>query len=144
MHDHVLDEAFDVSLPRRRVLPHSIKVLLVEDSIVLTERLRESLAEYPQFEIIGAVDTEEDTLRIVERRRIDLLLLDLHLKQGTGLGVMRALAGRSRSPHIIVLTNHDLPEYITAALNWGAVAFLDKAKHFSRLPELLTEKMRAF
>jgi DNA-binding NarL/FixJ family response regulator len=63
--------------------------------------------------------------------------------QGSGFGVMRALIRTSSAPRIIVLTNHDLPEYLTAALNLGAAAFLDKARHFHSLPEILSEKLRA-
>jgi DNA-binding NarL/FixJ family response regulator len=128
---------------RCRQASQSIKILLVEDSRVLAERLTDALAEYRQFDIIGSVDTEVQALRIIGRRRVDLLLLDLHLKQGSGFGVMRALVGTSNAPQIIVLTNHDLPEYLTAALNLGAAAFLDKARHFHSLPEILAAKLRA-
>jgi DNA-binding NarL/FixJ family response regulator len=118
----------------------SVKILLVDDSTVLARRLIDALVEYPQFDIIGSVDTEAEALRMIGRRRVDLLLLDLHLKAGSGFGVMRALIKDSRAPQIIVLTNHDLPEYRTAALNLGAFAFLDKARHFYTLPEILTKK----
>jgi len=74
-----------------------------------------------------------------QRDSIDVIILDLHLKQGTGFGVMRALATARLKPRIIVLTNYDLPEYKNAAIALGASHFLDKARDYGRLPEVLHE-----
>ena len=52
------------------------------------------------------------------------------MKQGTGFGVMRALAATQLKPSIIVLTNYDLPEYKNAAIALGASHFLDKARDY--------------
>jgi DNA-binding NarL/FixJ family response regulator len=68
-----------------------------------------------------------------------VLILDLHLRQGTGFGVMRALSTSALKPRIIVLTNYDLPEYKSAAIALGATHFLDKARDYGRLPEVLRE-----
>jgi ActR/RegA family two-component response regulator len=100
-------------------MAQSLRVLLVEDSKVLTERLTEAIRQIPQVELIGTAD--------------------LHLKQGTGFGVMRALATAQLKPRIIVLTNYDLPEYKNAAIALGATHFLDKARDYGRLPEVLHE-----
>ena len=75
----------------------------------------------------------------VPTRNPDVIILDLHLKQGTGFGVMRALASSTLKPRIIVLTNYDLPEYKNAAIALGATHFLDKARDYGRLPEVLHE-----
>ncbi len=69
-----------------------LRVLLVEDSKVLTERLTEAIRQIPDVELIGTADTEAAALAAVKRDAIDVIILDLHLKQGTGFGVMRALA----------------------------------------------------
>jgi len=122
------------------VMAPGLRVLLVEDSKVLTERLTEAIRQIPEVELIGTADTEAGALAAVSRDSIDVIILDLHLKQGTGFGVMRALAAtQSRRPRIIVLTNYDLPEYKNAAIALGATHFLDKARDYGRLPEVLHE-----
>lgn len=121
------------------VMAQGLRVLLVEDSQVLTERLTEAIRQIPDVELIGTVDTEAGALAAVERDAIDVIILDLHLKQGTGFGVMRALAATHLKPRIIVLTNYDLPEYKNAAIALGATHFLDKARDYGRLPEVLNE-----
>ena len=125
---------------RTALMPQSLRVLLVEDSKVLTERLTDAaLYQIETVNLIGTADTEEAAIAIVRRESIDVIILDLHLKRGTGFGVMRALATRDLKPRIIVLTNYDWPEYKNAALALGATHFLDKAREYDRLPELLHE-----
>ena len=120
-----------------------LRVLLVEDSKVLTERLTEAIRQIPQVELIGTADTEATAVASAQRESVDVIILDLHLKQGTGFGVMRALAGAQLKPRIIVLTNYDLPEYKNAAIALGASHFLDKARDYGRLPEVLREMCEA-
>jgi two-component system OmpR family response regulator len=115
----------------------SVKVLLVEDSAVIAEILSEALSEIPEVDLVGVVDSETEAFRVITRDRVDLIFLDLQLKQGTGFGILRSLAHMHPAPRSVVLTNHDLPEYHTAAMALGATYFLDKARDFHRLPEIV-------
>ena len=115
----------------------SVKVLLVEDSAVLAEILSEALCELPEVDLVGVVDSETEAFRLIAQERVDLIFLDLQLKQGTGFGILRSLADMHPAPRTVVLTNHDLPEYHTAAMALGATYFLDKARDFHRLPEIV-------
>jgi DNA-binding NarL/FixJ family response regulator len=116
-----------------------LRVLLVEDSKVLTERLTEAIRQISDVELVGTADSEAGAVAAVNREPVDVLILDLHLRQGTGFGVMRALSTSALKPRIIVLTNYDLPEYKSAAIALGATHFLDKARDYGRLPEVLRE-----
>lgn len=120
-------------------MTHALKVLLVEDSKVLTERLSEVISQTADVDLIGAVDNEADAVSRVRRETVDVMILDLHLKQGTGFGVLRALAKSATRPKVIILTNYDLPEYKSAAMALGARYFLDKARDYERIPEVLNE-----
>lgn len=115
----------------------SLKVLLVEDSPVLTDRLTEAICQIDGIELIGITDTEAMAVDVTSQKDVDVILLDLHLKQGTGFGVMRALAAAHPKPAIIVLTNYDLPEYENAAVALGASFFLDKSRDYWRIGDIL-------
>jgi two-component system OmpR family response regulator len=118
----------------------NLSVLLVEDSRVLAERLRETVLSVPGVHLAGTVDSEADAVAALQRHPIDVLLLDLHLRQGTGFGVLRAIPGSpARKVVVIVLTNYDLAEYRRAAAALGARHFLDKLRDFDRLPTLLQQ-----
>ena len=120
-----------------------LRVLLVEDSKVLTERLTEAIRQIADVELLDAVDSEVAALAAVKRDAVDVVILDLHLRQGTGFGVLRGLAAGGARPRVIVLTNYDLPEYKSAAMALGATHFLDKARDYGRLPEILKEMSEA-
>jgi DNA-binding NarL/FixJ family response regulator len=123
---------------RRGYAPEPLSVLLVEDSPVLAERLREALGAMPAVGEVRTVDRE--TAAIDALAGADVVVLDLHLKQGTGFGVLRALRDRPEPPPVvIVFTNHDVPGYRTRAASLGAGHFLDKARDFDRLGDLLRE-----
>ncbi len=68
---------------------------------------------------------------------VDVIILDLQLKEGTGFGVMQRL-GDTR-PTIIVFTNYMLPEYQRLARDYGVEYFLNKSVDYERLPQLLEE-----
>jgi DNA-binding NarL/FixJ family response regulator len=106
---------------------------------VLTERLTEAIRQIPEVELVGIADTEVAAIAAATCETVDVIILDLHLKQGTGFGVMRALVGRPCKPRIVVLTNYDLPEYKNAAIALGATHFLDKARDYGRLGDVLQE-----
>ena len=69
-----------------------MKVLLAEDSTLLAARLTELIRRLPDVELVGTVDCEADTLSHVASDTPDVLILDLHLRSGSGFGVLRALA----------------------------------------------------
>jgi two-component system, OmpR family, response regulator len=116
-----------------------VRVLLVEDSKVLTERLSEAIRQNPEVELVGCVDTENAARELLKSERIDVMILDLHLRQGNGFGVLRALSKSPERPFVVVLTNYDLPQYKDAALALGAAHFMDKIRDYDKLPEVLHE-----
>ena len=120
-------------------MAQAVRILLVEDSRILAERLSEAIEQIADVHFIGTAETEAAALALVTREPVDMIIVDLHLRQGSGFGVMRALAAMQFKPQIIVLTNYDLPEYKNAAFALGATHFLDKARDYSRLPEVLNE-----
>jgi two-component system OmpR family response regulator len=129
-----------VQNPQAEMSSRNLSVLLVEDSRVLAERLRETLLSVPGVQLAGTVDSEADAVAVLQRQPVDVVLLDLHLRQGTGFGVLRAIPNdQVRKTVVIVLTNYDLAEYRRAAAALGARHFLDKLRDFERLPILLQE-----
>jgi DNA-binding NarL/FixJ family response regulator len=115
----------------------TLRVLLVEDSRVLAERLRESLDTLENVEVVGSVADESAAVQAARDKRPDVIILDLQLKEGTGFGVMQRLG--DRRPIIIVFTNYMLPEYQRIATSLGVQHFLNKAVDYEKLPQLLQE-----
>jgi two-component system, OmpR family, response regulator len=115
----------------------NLKVLLVEDSPVLKERMSALISSLEHVRLVGVADTEASAIEAATRECVDVIILDLHLKQGSGFGVMKALAESGLKPQFVILTNYDLPEYQKIAVTLGAAHFLDKARDFGEVPALL-------
>ena len=109
-----------------------LRVMLVEDSKLLAERVREALDQLPDVEVVGTTDTEGGAVAMARASKADAMILDLQLRVGTGFGVLRTL-GKQR-PAVVVLTNFSLPAYAERARELGVEQFLDKGKDFERLP----------
>jgi len=122
---------------RHAMVGNELKVLLVEDSQLLSDRLLELMSDINGVESIGAVTTEEAAIRAIDAQQPQAILLDLHLKEGTGFGVLRHINTMSRRPAVVVITNYALPQYRRQAEVLGARFFLDKTQEFERIPETL-------
>ena len=118
-----------------------LRVILVEDSPIIRARLAEALSEIPNLEIVGQAESESDALALLDAGGWDAVVLDLQLRQGTGLGVLRKLKRDGRPSHstVIVFTNYAFPQYRDRSISFGADYFFDKAREFHRVRDVLAD-----
>ena len=116
-----------------------LRVLLVEDSAVICRLIEDIVRNVPGVTVAGSVDSESGAIEAVQRGDVDVLILDLQLRSGTGFGVLRAMRSMDRQPIAVVLTNFALNTYRVSALALGARHFLDKSRDYDRLPDILAE-----
>ena len=71
----------------------------------------------------------------------DAVVLDLQLRQGNGLGVLKSLRASpaGQSVTVIVLTNFAFPHFRDRSLKLGANYFFDKAREYDRVRDVLEE-----
>lgn len=122
-----------------------LRVLIVEDLPRVQAALRELIDEPGRLEVAGVADTEAQAIADYQLLQPDAVVIDLSLRQGTGLGVVAALRRQSlsRRPLLIVLTNHAFPVLEAACRNAGADHFLDKSRDFRRVRGLLEQAFAA-
>ena len=83
------------------------------------------------------MEDESSAVAAARKHQVDVIILDLQLRKGTGFGVLRRL-GQSR-PKTIVFTNYMLPEYQRLASSLGVEHFLNKSLDYERLPQLVQQ-----
>jgi len=115
----------------------ALRVLLVEDSPRIAERMRDLLQTEAGAEVVYVATDEQDAIRAARDCDADVMILDLQLRRGTGFGVLKALG--SGRPTTIIMTNYALPQYRAQAMQFGVEYFLDKSVDFERLPEILAD-----
>src|SRR5512140_3428129 len=126
---------------RNFVRPPTLRVVIIEDSAIIRMRLAEALQEIPNLEIVGQVETEAEAVRLLGASGWDAAILDLQLRQGTGLGVLKMLRleGRPESSKVIVFTNYAFPQFRDRSFSLGADYFFDKSREFHRVREVLSD-----
>lgn len=134
----------DVSEQRRMAAVSGkppLRVFLVEDSVSVRERLMDFLEQPGEVEIVGYAETEAASVARLQQERVDVAIVDLNLKAGSGFGVISALRAQypSAPPTIVVLTNYAFPEYEVACRERGADFFFDKSTQFGSVKALLSE-----
>jgi DNA-binding NarL/FixJ family response regulator len=119
-----------------------LRVYLVEDSALLCQRIVEQLTDPGRIEVTGQAGTEGMAIRSIRESRPDAVIVDIRLREGSGVNVVRSIAQAKRPgdpPTVIVLTNYPVPEYYTECLAMGADYFFDKSTEFERVGEVLDE-----
>jgi two-component system NarL family response regulator len=102
------------------------KVLVVEDSPFMQDIIIQLLEGVPHLRLVGVADTAADALAAFERHQPDVVILDLVLRIGTGLVVLREIRRRSATCRVLVFTTHAEPQYRARCLAEGADHFILK------------------
>ena len=114
-----------------------MRTVIVEDSAAALAALRQALEPLSGFDLLGTAAAEDEAVDLILAQQPDLVLLDLGLASGSGLGVLRRLRAAACPARIVVLTNRVEQAYRTACLAAGATAFFDKsAEHGALLDQL--------
>jgi len=118
-----------------------MRVLIVDDSEVLVQRLTARLAEVAELEIVGHASTVPDAVREIHRAKPDVVILDIRLPGGSGLDVLEGMKKDQWQPIVIVLSNYSDRQYRRKCLQSGARFFFDKSAEFHKVAEVLRSLM---
>jgi DNA-binding NarL/FixJ family response regulator len=105
----------------------------------MQEILTWSLQTAPGLELAAVADTVTDALAEFERHQPDVVILDLALREGTGLDVLRQLKLRAPACQVLIFTTHDSEPYRARCLTEGADHFFSKNKQHRELVQLLQQ-----
>lgn len=119
----------------------ALRVFVVEDLPAVRAMIIEDLDEIDGLEVAGFAESEAEALAWLRAHGCDVLILDLELKQGNGLGVLKALAADETrpAPLRIVYSNHVTANIRRVAAQLGAAHFFDKTLDTPKLHALLRE-----
>lgn len=114
-----------------------LKTYIVEDNATIRENLIGTLEELACIKALGWAETESEAKRWLADNdgRWDLTIVDLFLKQGSGLGVLEACRGRPSSQRVVVLSNYATTDMRKRCTQLGADAVFDKSNEIDALVE---------
>ncbi len=103
-----------------------IKVMIVDDQVLLAEGIRSVLASSEELEVLTVAHDGREALAAMETRRPDVVLLDIRMPNMNGVVATGEIKKRYPDVKILVLTTFDDSDYILSALNNGACGYLLK------------------
>jgi two-component system chemotaxis response regulator CheY len=116
-----------------------MKVLIIDDSDLIRNRLINKLSIYKNIKVIGLAGGIHDILDRINEYDPDAVILDVHLAGNSGIKILKNIKKQKRETRVIMLTTDSNTGYRRVCMKYGADDFLDKAKDFQKIPEILLD-----
>ena len=106
--------------------PNQARILVVDDHPMVREGLVRLISRQSDLACCGEAGSPEETLGAVAREKPDLVILDLRLRSGDGLELIKSLRAQSPELRILILSQFEEPQYIERSLRAGALGYIVK------------------
>jgi len=110
-----------------------MQVLLVEDSPILRESIKEMLSGCENVFVDEFAETQQDAIALLDKKQYDMMIVDIELAEGNGFEVVKHTKEPDylyNAPTAIMLTNHGNTYYKQLAKKCGVQYFFDKSMQF--------------
>ncbi|PKM55064.1 MAG: two-component system response regulator [Firmicutes bacterium HGW-Firmicutes-5] len=114
-----------------------IKVLIVEDDLMIQRILTEFLKKIKGYTLVGVASDYTSAKHFIESTAIDFVLLDIYLPGGLGIDLLKWIRQQERAIDALLITADNRSETLEKAMRYGAVDYLIKPFRFSRFQEAL-------
>lgn len=104
----------------------SIRVMLVDDQMLLRTGFRMVLAAQPDMEVVAEAGDGAEAIENLRSTAVDVVLMDVRMPRLDGVEATRRICGRPDAPKVLILTTFDLDEYAFSGLKAGASGFMLK------------------
>ncbi len=112
-----------------------LKTYIVEDSPVIRENLIAALEELVNVDVVGTAADENTAVQWLSRQSndCDLMIVDVFLAQGSGLGVLKAAREHEKPTKLVVLSNYATTDMRRKCIELGADRVFDKSNEIDAL-----------
>ena len=118
---------------------NKIKILLVDDSGIIRDRLREMLGCIPFPIIICEAQDAIEAMKFLKVTKQDIVILDIKMPGENGIEFLKKLKRINKSISVIILTNYSAQQYKKKCNELGADYFLSKSNDFEQIPGIIQE-----
>ena len=117
----------------------SLRVLVIDDHVLIREGLRLLISRDQTIHVVGEAASKREALAQISHHDPDVIVVDLHLPDGSGLDVIAWARSNSQKIGIVVLTMSNMPEHVRASMQSGASAHVDKSAPISEVLQAIRE-----
>ena len=116
-----------------------IKVLIVDDHPIVREGLAARIARQPDLTVCGEAEDVADALELVKTVQPELAIIDLSLKSGQGLDLIKRIQTCSPRTKTLVSSMYDESLYAERALRAGALGYVNKQEMSEKIIEAIRQ-----
>ncbi|MBW4546296.1 MAG: response regulator transcription factor [Symplocastrum torsivum CPER-KK1] len=106
-----------------------IRLLLVDDQMIIRQGLRSLLEAKPDLEVVGEAENGQQAIAQVEALQPDVVLMDVRMPVMDGVAATRLICQQFSATKVLVLTTFDDDDYVSQAMQLGARGYLLKDTH---------------
>lgn len=104
----------------------SIKLVLIDDHDIVRNGIKSLLEREEGIEVIGEASNGEEAIEIANNLKPDLLIMDIKMPVMNGIEATKAIKSKPNAPKIIILSMHDMEDYVLQSVECGADGYLLK------------------
>jgi len=119
-------------------MPKNKGILIVDDSILIVERLLEMLGHVENIGTIKHAGTYEQANVLFEQFQPHIVLLDINLPDRSGIDLLNKIKTNYQEIVVIMFTNHAGSYYRNMCMKLGASYFIDKSTDFDLIPGIIS------
>jgi CheY-like chemotaxis protein len=114
-----------------------LRVLVVDDSAQIRERILKLLSEVGRAEVVGVAADGVEAIEEIRDLKPDLVILDLHMPRTGGFDILPTIKAFRPPPLVMVLTNYASDRHREVATGLGADYFFDKSVEFDKAIQVI-------
>lgn len=118
-----------------------IRILIVDDHPIVCEGLGSLLSQQPDFVVCGVANDIQEALELVAETKPHVVTVDLSLKMGSGLELVRRISQINPAICIVVCSLHDEALYAERALKAGALGYVNKGEATSTIVKAIRQTL---
>jgi len=121
---------------------HPARILIVDDHPLVRSGLSELISDEPTLEVCGEAAEAGEALQLVNSTKPDLVVVDISLKSGNGIELIKRIKSRQPKIKMLVSSMHDENLYAQRALNAGAMGYVNKQEATEKVVEAILHVLR--
>ena len=116
-----------------------LKVLVVDESLIVRDRLIELVSELEDIEIVGQEENLIQARELIKKVKPNAIILDICLPDESCMELLKEIKKTDSNCRVIIFTSHTFPQYREKCLAAGVDFFFDKSTEFQKIPEALSQ-----
>lgn len=104
------------------------KVLVVDDHVLILDGLKQLLEKEEDIEVVGTLSDPSSLFSVIHQTSPEVVVIDIRIKTYNGIELTKKIIEEYPQIKVVILSGYDYEEYIEAALQAGASAFVTKER----------------